>query len=325
VRTPLIGTHNHIWNVLGARALSTSGRQLFTIDNFRDTGKPLLAILADPDGVFIQGLAQFKHRSLYANVVNDRTVTYYTAAISRIDPYVKLEDIKINYVKGYSSVIIDGENPVSAKEPEALPAFTQRLRTGTQTLFTRLPIAAFLVVFLPIGSVAFVLNSAIQSFRSQQRIRLHEEGKAGIDIQGYRSSLINNVRREFEDMFENVNNTQDQEYLLDGSEELATPKSQITTHKNSPSHSSTALMSDMDGVDEKAVNNVNNGLEFPTLALTPAQFAMIDALDGIGFKKHPVYIHKHRHSHAAIIYRRTGPSFDEGKVVMKHWLDNFEI
>ncbi|KAG7129083.1 Lipid droplet phospholipase 1 like protein [Verticillium longisporum] len=42
VRTPLKGWHNHVWNVLGARTLSMSGRQLFTIDKFRDTGRPLL-------------------------------------------------------------------------------------------------------------------------------------------------------------------------------------------------------------------------------------------------------------------------------------------
>ncbi|OCL04010.1 DUF676-domain-containing protein, partial [Glonium stellatum] len=47
VRSPLLGLHNHIWNVVGARLLSTSGRQLFTIDRFRATNRPLLAILAD--------------------------------------------------------------------------------------------------------------------------------------------------------------------------------------------------------------------------------------------------------------------------------------
>lgn len=40
VRTPLLGFHNHLWNVLGARTLSMSGRQLFMIDSFRETGKP---------------------------------------------------------------------------------------------------------------------------------------------------------------------------------------------------------------------------------------------------------------------------------------------
>ncbi|KAG9816752.1 DUF676-domain-containing protein, partial [Aureobasidium melanogenum] len=63
VRSPLLGPHNYLWNVLGARTLSTSGRQLFTVDSFRDTGRPLLTVLADPSSVFIRGLAKFKHRT----------------------------------------------------------------------------------------------------------------------------------------------------------------------------------------------------------------------------------------------------------------------
>ncbi|KAF2710193.1 lipase/serine esteras-like protein [Pleomassaria siparia CBS 279.74] len=318
VRTPLLGWHSHIWNVLGARTLSMSGRQLFTIDSFRDTGRPLLAVLADPESIFVQALAKFKHRSLYANVVNDRTVSYYTAAISKIDPFVQPDEIKVNYVPGFEHVIIDGENPVSAKEPEALPAFTQRLTNSTRTVFGKVPFAAFLVVFIPIGGTAFLVNSLIQSIRSMQRIRMHEQGKAGVDIGGYRIPLmINDMRKEVEDMYENMNNAQEQEYLLSGSEELASPSMQSPTR-----HKSVDSTSDVESMEE---HKAGLAVEFPTLALTPDQFAMIQALDDVGFKKHPVYIHEHRHSHAAIIRRMEKPSFDEGKIVVRHWLNEFEL
>ncbi|KAJ4376193.1 hypothetical protein N0V83_001474 [Neocucurbitaria cava] len=329
VRTPLKGYHSHIWNVLGARTLSMSGRQLFVIDRFRDTGRPLLAVLADPKSIFIQGLARFEHRSLYANVVNDRTVTYYTAGISQTDPFVKPEGIKINYIPGYDDVIIDGENPIAPKEPEALPAFTERFASGTRTILGRVPIVAFLAVFIPIGSTLFLMNSLVQSFRSQQRIRLHEEGRAGADFKRYRIPLmINAVRQEAEDMFENINNAQGQDYLSAGSEEVASP-----TQPSSPggaaglrrirsSHSHFSMDSDINSIEEQ---KEGLSVEFPTLALTQDQFGMIEALDNVGIKKWPVYIHKHRHSHAAIIVRMDKQSFDEGRVVVKHWLDNFVL
>jgi hypothetical protein len=38
-----------------------------------------------------------------------------------------------------------------------------------------------------------------------------------------------------------------------------------------------------------------------------------------------VYIHNHRHSHAAIIVRIDKKSFDEGRVVIRHWLDHFAL
>ncbi|KAF2262839.1 lipase/serine esteras-like protein [Lojkania enalia] len=324
VRTPLRGYHNHIWNVLGARTLSQSGKQLFTIDKFRDTDRPLLAVLADPDSIFIRALAYFKHRSLYANIVNDRSVVYYTAGVSKTDPFVQPDAVNVNYLRGYEPVIIDEANPVSTKEPEALPAFRERLTSGTRTVFGRLPFMVFLILFIPIGSSIFLLNSAIQSLRSRQRIRMHEEGRAGIDIGRYRIPLmINDMRKEVEDMFENVNNTQEQEYLPTGSEELASPTQQsLSLLRKTSSKSLDESDSNLDSLEES-----KTGLapQFPTLALTPDQFAMIDALDSVGFKKYPVHIHNHRHSHAAIIRRMDKKGFEEGFVVVRHWLEQFEL
>jgi hypothetical protein len=297
-----------------------SGRQLFGVDKFRETGRPLLAVLADPDSIFLQGLGQFKHRSLYANVVNDRTVTYYTAGISQTDPFVNPDEIKINYIPDYDNVIVDGDYPVSPKEPEELPALTTRLTQGTKMILGRASIVAILTVFIPIGVSAFLVNSAIQSFRSQQRIRLHEQGRSGIDYARYRIPLmINAARREAEGMFENANNAQGQDYLSAGSEEVASP-----TQPTSPRwlRKNDAKSDDVDSIQEQ---KNRQALEFPTLALTQDQFKMIEALDNMGFKKHPVYIHNHRHSHAAIVVRMDKSSFDEGRVVIKHWLDNFEL
>ena len=300
-----------------------SGRQLFTIDKFRDTGRPLLSVLADPESIFVQALARFKHRSLYANIVNDRSVTYYTAGISRINPFVDLTAIKVNYIPGYDPVILQPDVPVSDKEQEALPAFSQRLTTTTRTVFGHIPFIMFYVLFVPLGGTIFLINSLVQSVRSRHRIQLHEQGKAGIDIGGYRMPLINNMRQEVEDIFENVNNAQSEEYLPVGSEELGSPSSPTLTRLNSSTRSlMDASDSDEDSVDElKGVR----GPEFPTLALTPAQFAMIDALDNVGFKKYPVWIHQHRHSHAAIIRRYERAAFEEGRVVVKHWLSTFEL
>lgn len=289
-----------------------SGRQLFMIDKFRDTGRPLLAVMADPEHIFLRALARFKNRSLYANVVNDRTVTYYTAGISKTDPFADMDAVDCNYIEGYAPVILDGRNPVALRQPETLDqALVQRLSRNTRMLFGKIPITAFLLVFVPVGTTIFLLNSAIQSVRSSQRIRLHQQGRAGIDVGEYRIPLLNDMRQEMEDMYENMNNAHNQEYLPAGDEEAIPQRAHIA------------------GPDTKTVASekvdTNYRPEFPVLALTADQFEMIDALNNVGFNKYPVYIHKHRHSHAAIILRRTGPAFEEGRVVIKHWLDTFEL
>src|SRR6202043_2243333 len=117
IRTPLRGVRSQMFNVLGARTLSMSGRQLFLIDNFRETGRPLLAILADQNSKFIKGLMLFKRRTLYANIINDRTAVYYTTAISKHDPFVDMTKVKLNYLEGYGDIILDPKDPHAPPEP----------------------------------------------------------------------------------------------------------------------------------------------------------------------------------------------------------------
>lgn len=105
---------------MGARTLSASGRELFTIDKFRDTGRPLLEVLADPDSIFIKGLAKFERRTLYANIVNDRSAVYYTTGIAKSDPFTHLDRVKLNYLEGYEDVILDPETPVAPLDPQVI-------------------------------------------------------------------------------------------------------------------------------------------------------------------------------------------------------------
>ncbi|KAF1967881.1 lipase/serine esteras-like protein [Bimuria novae-zelandiae CBS 107.79] len=320
VRTPRRGYWSNAFNVLGARTLSTSGRQLFLIDHFRDTGRPLLSLLADADSIFIRALAQFKHRSLYANVINDKTVAFFTAGISQTDPFERLEEVKVNYLNGYEDVVVDARNSVSPKEPEVLPVSRQRLTIRTCAFFKKVPSIAFFLIFVPIGATLLLTTAAIQSVRSRQRIRLHEQGMAGLDVTGYRIPLIiNSARQEMEDMYENINIQQGQDYLRAGEEELASPTQQRTF---SFSQQQDLVGSDADStMHEKSEDQ----LEFPTLALTEHQFKMIEHLDNVGFKKYPIHIKNVRYTHAAIIRRMDIPSFDEGRIVARHWLDHFEL
>jgi hypothetical protein len=337
VRTPLLGYHNHLWNVLGARLLSMSGRQLFTIDSFRDTGRPLLSVLADPGSIFIQALARFKHRSLYSNIVNDRSAVYYTTGIAKTDPYVDLKAINANYIEGYEPVILDPENPVSPKEPDAPTTFGRRIASGTTDTLYKIPFVLFISLFMTIGVPIFLITSGVQSLRSSRRIRLHHEGKAGIGPEEYKVpllvSMVQEARQTAEDFFENVNQAQSQEYLPAGGEEVAlgdgvasSTTSPIISPRHKPGRSISSVSDRPLADEEKDVDTTSKvGLEMLTLALTPKQFAMIQALDDVGFKKYPVWIHNVRHSHAAIIVRMNRAGFDEGKVVVKHWLSQFEI
>ncbi|KAI5467215.1 putative serine esterase-domain-containing protein [Mariannaea sp. PMI_226] len=302
VRSPRKGWINHIWNVLGARSLSISGRQLFMIDKFRDTERPLLSVLADPNSIFMSGLREFKRRALYTNIVNDRSAVYYTTGIQKTDPYTDMDRVKVNYLKGYEGVILDPMNPSVARPRVQRPATWSTITASILKWVKRIPFMLKIALILSVGIVAFLINAVIQTIRSANRIRLHDTGKSGLKIEEYRMSIwMKEIQEEVEHAYEALNNSQNQEYLGTEDEEDE----------------------DLDAEDRSLLQRERR-LSIstqPTLALTPHQFKMIDSLDSVGWRKYPVWIHNNRHSHAAIIVRMDKPSFDEGLLVLKHFAE----
>ncbi|KAL1842663.1 hypothetical protein VTJ49DRAFT_4574 [Mycothermus thermophilus] len=338
VRTPLRGLANRLFNVLGARTLCMSGRQLFGIDQFRDTGKPLLAVLADPNSIFMCGLARFKRRTLYSNIVNDRSATYYTTSIVKSDPYADLSKVQVRFLSGYEDVILDPVNPVAPAPPQTK---SEPLTAWAGRWVRRVPIVLALSLFIPLGMVAFLVNSAVQTVRSARRVKLHESGLAGVPVDEFRrlDLWIRDIREAVEHTYENLNSAQDQEYLLvDGSSSGDEPDTEVEARSENTLVGQSACTgdgeeavakddeSDASAADreilalERKESRTHHDGSFPTLALAPYQFAAIQALDSLGWRKYPVWIHKHRHSHAAIIVRTDKKGFEEGNLVLKHWV-----
>ena len=312
VRTPLLGPHSYLWNILGARTLSTSGRQLFLIDSFRDTGRPLLSVMTDPNSIFIRALSTFKHRSLYSNIVNDRSAVYYTTYITSTDPYVDLDAVELRPLAGTDGVILDPEDPV---RPKSLPqmGLIERISMSGRSTLQSLPFYVLLTVLVPIGSVVFLANSGIQTFRSAQRVRLHESGQAGIGIERYRTPLLLEEARSLGDrVYRNLAPDQGEDYLP-----TPPPEEEIQEQDHS---SKGGVM-----VEKSKRAGKSHDTKFPTLALAPEQFEMIENLNNVGWTKYPVHITKVRHSHAAIVVRSNRSGMEQGNIVLTHWTDNFEL
>jgi hypothetical protein len=121
VRSPSTGYGGQVWNSLGAKTLSTSGAQMFLADSFRDTGKPLLSVLAEPNSIFIKGLRLFKNKSVYANTMNDRSVPYFTS--ESINSWTLMPSMsttsqaKIQKSKSFSTLQIRSPSDRAQKKP----------------------------------------------------------------------------------------------------------------------------------------------------------------------------------------------------------------
>lgn len=295
------------------------------IDNFRETGRPLLAVLADPKSIFIRGLRKFKQRSLYANIINDRTAPFYTTGIFKIDPFLDLTVVNLNYLEGYNDVILDPVRGFSPKEKTKLN-FSSRFTLKTSNLINNLPLFIALIFLIPIGTLAFLVNAAVQTISSSRRIQLHESGQAGIDLSSYRMPFLTDIREVVEDVYENLNNAQSQEYLpvnQDGvrsiqGEFIPRDEPLMVDESTEKLHSSTS-----ETISGGHMNSQFHQMEAPVLALTPEQFAMIQTLDDVGWRKYLVHIHKVRHSHAAILVRSDRQGFSEGYIVLRHLVEEF--
>lgn len=309
VRTPILGVHSRFWNLLGSRTISTSGRQLFMIDSFRDSGRPILSVLADPNSIFIRALSEFKNRVLYANIINDRSAPYYTTSISRTDPFQNIDKLDINYLPAYSPIILDPSAPFSRKDLSVSQPLYARVTATTQSLVQSLP----LFFLFPVGMVVFLAAAGFQSVRSQQRIRLHESGGAGISLGSYRIPLmIESARNAVEGTLDSMTSgrngqeeANEQEHSHNHTEDpLINPPNEKANHRSPP-----------------LPQDYLESASLTPLALTPTQFSIIDHLNAVGFRKYRVHIHNVLHSHAAIIVRSAVKRFDEGKVVLRHWLE----
>ncbi|KAL4782402.1 putative serine esterase-domain-containing protein [Aspergillus varians] len=334
VRAPVRGAQSLLFNGLGSRTVSVSGQQLFLTDTFRDSKKPLISVLADSDSIFIQALKRFSRRSVYGNIVNDRTTALYTTILSGVDHFSDLENDNINYVEGYDSVVVDPDvYTLPSEEKEQLPLLS-RVWQSIRNFFNKLPFWLLFSLLLIIAVPIFLVYAVIQTFRSRERIRLHEEGSGKL-LRRYRMPVaVRRVRTAMDEVFENAAARQDPDYISPG----ATPPD-LESQPASPIHK-TKTADDASAVTMPAESLTNHastitkiatdgtiaGGNRPTLALTPDQFSMIRSLSAVGFRKYPVYIHHHRHTHAAIVVRVDKPGFEEGHTVIKHWLDNeFEI
>jgi len=256
-------------NVLGARVLSASGRQLFLIDEFRTTGRPLLSILADKDSIFHKGLSKFPHKVLYGNIVNDRSTCFYTAGISRNDPFANLSTISANYVRGYEPVVLDPVNPISPlDEAEVLPQ-RHGISIASHAFAKKLPRVLLYILFIPIVIVGFFLNSLFQTITSWRRIRLHEN-KEG-EREGYHYyrrlplMLVEEMQEAVEGVIEDIHQMQDPEHLPSEMEE-----SIYYRQPKSRSACSASLLGTMGGsVDSNIPAPLNSSKQTPPRGSTP--------------------------------------------------------
>jgi len=298
------------------------------IDRFRKTGRPLLEVLTDPNLVFMDGLRLFRRRSIYANIVNEIDTIFYTTGISKADPFEHLQETNLNYIQGYEPTIVDW-----AKQPEYRPPLLHQpsllQRLDSADLKRSLVYIMTLLLGLLLSGPLLIIQAYL-SIRSSRRIIQHKRGRSQIRINDYRIPLlVDGIQRQADHLYESLNSALPTQHLPESvAMKQILPAENTASKITGPDNPTVMANGDLALCKKLATNQSNDSKasftpgigHAPVLALTQTQFAMIEELDALGLRKFPVHIHKTVESHAAIIVRVENAEFSEGKVVIRHWL-----
>ncbi|KAK9450982.1 putative serine esterase-domain-containing protein [Limtongia smithiae] len=319
VRAPGKDLPTTLFNTLVPRTISATGRQLFMLDNFSNTSMPLINLLADKSSIFFHALELFSNHALYANIVNDRRTSWFTAGISHTDPFLDLHTVSLNHLPGYSPTILDVSNPVSMRKRSHDDDVTYSSHdplcdlsgngtvTGVQarakslTVLPGLSVMLIKLVFIsPIYVLAFLISASIQTFYSSRRLReFHSNRKGRYGLDEFRLPRL-------DEQVEDVVDTVLGDFIPYGI-----------------SHSLVDnLLEDSDSNDESLLNLEQKPYDYiPPLELSDGQLQMIRSLNTVSWKKFPVHITKTKAAHAAVIVRHMDwKGMEEGEVVIRHWL-----
>ncbi|KAI5951885.1 hypothetical protein KGF54_004960 [Candida jiufengensis] len=302
--TPHIGvsnpqTHNfsvRLYNNIAPYFLAITGSQFFLKDKVGEFHKPLLVWMADQNSKFYQALSKFKYKSLYANVVNDKRCSWFTSSISFDDPVNSMynkspKNIQCEYIKGYEPNLIDISKPLhfiqrDNKQIEDYPITTKSsiVRFFWKTI-NWIKLLSSIAIYTPFWALSFLISSIIQRIKLSSRLR----------------KFNNDSNNKLNHLYEYNEDT-----------------SLLTDLNNKLEDEQETLVEDM----YNAMNfKIRYSKIFPKIKLDSNQLFIVEKLNTIKWNKYPIILRHTGATHAAAIVRHADPNFDEGKVVVRHFIE----
>lgn len=343
------------FNFVASYFLAYTSRQLFLTDAVKVPAqdpsapkRPLLLCMADPQLPFYKALALFKTRTLYANVVNDHRTEWYTAGINEVDPYMRNSSyIRGAYMPGYGPIVLDYARPLqlaySEEKGEFVPFTAWEASSATAAtnlgLGSRIRRTAWravrstymlfhVSVVVPVWFACSVLNSAFQAVSAWIRKRHFLNSSVFSAFK----AIVGNIHIPLDDATESPEDEEEPTMaekvsehagvVLESVLEAVNYRSEVdlpalALQKRASASTITTTTTTTDNTDTATAKLAKAS----QLNLSPVQRTIITNLNKLGWAKYPVHIRHSTHSHAAIICRFPAPQFEEGKVVVRHWVE----
>ncbi|EJU03453.1 DUF676-domain-containing protein [Dacryopinax primogenitus] len=358
--TPHIGLprypsfYSSLTYTLGPRFLSRTGEQFYAIDQWGTSGRPLLEVMADPQGVFYRGLARFARREVYANAAGDVTVPYVTSAIEVHDPFFHYQSngIQLEFDPKHPHMITKWELPVPVEKPQLAimsweylrslyptrPVLPPHLQFSYPYNYVFFALSPLLVPFVaPIILLALVYRFSAATRESRRRIALLESDSEWED----NTSLALSRRPTLMSLSMSGWSTPTSS-MEQGSSESTTPaptpsppmngnnNNALTLPKPATSSSSASLLqlatlaATSDGSDGPLpAENALAASAGEQPMLTSLQLRCAEQLNKLGWGKKLVLIEGVRNAHGPLICRAAFQM--QGKDVLDVWAEGFGL
>lgn len=318
---------------------------------------PLLVWMAEPSSRFFIALSNFKYKALYANTINDRRTCWFTSAISTTDPFnsmvnQELSAYDLEYVKGYEPTVIDISKPISFAKLRNLDTINLKKRTIIPRIWNFSRILGRLLIIGPIWAVWLIISAIIERVRMNKRVSsffnetsllhlyenshnqkvLKEQNKDQHPQDSFVSSLesgFNSRLRDQTDLFvESIFDAMSSEDYKDYEDVISKTKSREVSGQTTPN-----LEAQSSGVARnRNLNDLTKSRQGPVnlkgkrvvdfrINLSSSEKYIIERLNTLDWQKFPICIRNTKATHAAAVARHPDPNFEEGKTVVKHFIN----
>lgn len=352
--TPHVGVLNpkqtlssQIYNTVAPHVLALTGSQLFLKDRKVVHGQdylPLLQWMADPASKFYHALKLFQRRTLYANTINDRRTSWYTAFVSGFDPFNSmvnevLSAYSLQYVKGYEPTIVDFSKPIEFNQIRREKPPKVSVGRIAYKLLVWLKVLGSFVLLAPVYALYVTIKSIRQRVKIRMRVRKFVRESAGglkalYHAAAHDDESVSNVFIGDKEMLQSDDDIVNiSEHIYDQTETFV---DSIYSALNSTSyydyHHSVTKPDATIGIEEAPLLP-NTPVTLTGKAATPSfkvnltepQQQIVKYFNRLGWEKYPVIIRNTKATHAAIIHRQDDPDFEEGKLVVKHFVSQVFI
>ncbi|KAJ8653534.1 hypothetical protein O0I10_010862 [Lichtheimia ornata] len=320
VRREPKSTFLKFYNYITGHILSRTGEQLQLLDDYQD-GSPILSVLADPKREFHQYLSRFKQRRTYANVANDRTVPYWTAAMEITNHFEIMKDLDISVDSTYSSIITafdllqhdedkNDDSTMTATTTRSVHPSKKRKRSKDGIL-----VKCLLVIFsplLPVVALLAFLYIGSQGLMSRLRVaRLLAASSSKKTQQLIQSETI---RRSSKSNHSTILEEENQEILvdtLDATNIPTNPSPAVNMHQETTKKRSSLY----NVMPSERITKV-----VQPMALSAHQIQIQKHLDQLEWERVLVYI-RGFNAHASIVCRERRFVNDGGRAAIQHFVD----